>query len=122
MHVSALFIPCYGVMTDMSVFVARGRLTDVIDDARVHHVPVFLTHQDCCVAAVIDAKDLERLTRVAEDLADIEAADAARAEIAERGTVPWDEVGADLEFDWPLQIKPSPAAARMLRKMDGRTQ
>lgn len=74
------------------------------------------------MAAVIDAKDLERLTRVAEDLADIEAADAARAEIAERGTVPWGEVGADLELDWPLRIKPSSAAARMLRKMDGRAQ
>ena len=81
-----------------------------------------MTYNNKYSIVVIDAKDLERLTRVAEDLADIEAADAARAEIVERGTVPWDEVGADLEFDWPLQIKPSPAAARMLRKMDGRTQ
>ena len=32
----------------------------------------------------------------AEDLADIEAADAARAEIAEYGTIPWDEVKAGL--------------------------
>ena len=47
------------------------------------------------MAAVIDADDLERLTQAAEDLADIEAADAARAEIAEHGTVPWDEVKAD---------------------------
>jgi hypothetical protein len=29
-------------------------------------------------------------------LADVEAADAARAEIAEHGTIPWDEVKADL--------------------------
>jgi hypothetical protein len=48
------------------------------------------------VAAVIDADDLERLTQAAEDLADIEAAEDARAEIAERGTIPWDEVKTDL--------------------------
>ena len=80
----------------MSVSAARSRLADVIDGVRVHHAPVFLTHRDCCVAAVIDAKDLERFTRVAEDLADIEAADAARAEIVEHGTTPWGEVKADL--------------------------
>ena len=48
------------------------------------------------MAAVIDAEDLERLTQAAEDLADIEAACAARAEVAEHGTIPWDEVKADL--------------------------
>ena len=48
------------------------------------------------MAAVIDVEDLERLTQAAEDLADIETADAARAEIAEHGTIPWDEVKADL--------------------------
>ena len=47
------------------------------------------------MAAVIDADDLERLTQAAEDLADIEAADAARTEIAKHSTIPWDEVKAD---------------------------
>ena len=84
------------VMTEMTVTAARNKLADVIDDARVTHVPVFLTRRGRRVAAVIDADDLERLTQAAEDLADIEAADAARAEIAEYGTIPWDEVKADL--------------------------
>ena len=84
------------VMTEMSVTAARNNLADVIDDARVTHAPVFLTRRGRRVAAVIDADDLERLTQAAEDLADIEAADAARAEIAEHGTIPWDEVKADL--------------------------
>ena len=44
------------------------------------------------------AEDLERLTQAVEDLADIEAAHAARAEIAEHGTIPWDEVKADLRL------------------------
>ena len=48
------------------------------------------------MAAVIDTDDLERLTQAAEDLADLEAAEAARAEIAEHGTIPWNEVKADL--------------------------
>ena len=61
------------VMADMSVSAARSRLADVIDDARVHHAPVFLTRRGRRVAAVIDAEDLERLTQAAEDLTDIEA-------------------------------------------------
>lgn len=87
-------------MTDMSVSAARSRLADVIDDARASHEPVFLTHRGRRVAAVIGAEDLERLTRAAEDLADIEAADAARAEVAECGIIPWDEVRAGLGTDF----------------------
>ena len=79
----------------MPVSARRGR-ADVIDDARASHEPVFLTRGGRRVAAVIGAEDLERLTRAAEDLADIEAADAARAEIAEYGTIPWDEVKVSL--------------------------
>lgn len=83
-------------MSDVSVTAARSRLSDVIDDARVHHIPVFLTRRGRRVAAVIGAEDLERMIKAAEDLADIEAAQAARADIAEHGTVPWDEVKAEL--------------------------
>ena len=84
------------VMADMSVSAARSRLADVIDDARVHHAPVFLTRRGRRVAAVIDAEDLDRLLEAAEDLADIEAARAARAEVSAQGSIPWDRVKADL--------------------------
>ena len=49
------------------------------------------------LAAVIDAEDLDRLIAAAEDLADIEAAAAARAEMGD-GTpaIPWEQVKADL--------------------------
>ncbi|WP_235984691.1 type II toxin-antitoxin system Phd/YefM family antitoxin [Actinomyces trachealis] len=83
-------------MNDVSVTAARSRLADVIDDARVRHDPVFLTRRGRRVAAVIDADDLERLIEAAEDLADIEAAQVARTEAAEHGTIPWDEVKAEL--------------------------
>lgn len=83
-------------MLDLPVTVARSRLDEIVDDVRARHEPVFLTRRGCRVAAVIDADDLERLTQAAEDLADIEAADDARAEIAEHGTISWDEVKTDL--------------------------
>ena len=81
-------------MRDLPVSVACSRLDEIVDDVRARHKPVFLTRRGRRVAAVIDAGDLERLTRAAEDLADLEAADVARAEIAEHGTISWDGVKA----------------------------
>ncbi|WP_244936100.1 type II toxin-antitoxin system Phd/YefM family antitoxin [Actinomyces johnsonii] len=91
-------------MSDLPVSVARSRLDDAVDDARASHEPVFLTRRGRRVAAVIDADDLKRLTQVAEDLADIEAADAARAEIAEHGTIPWGEVKAGPRARIPFTV------------------
>ena len=83
-------------MLDLPVTVARSRLDEIVDDVRARHEPVFLTRRGRRVAAVIDVEDLERFTQAAEGLADIEAADAARVEIAKHGTIPWGEVKADL--------------------------
>ena len=97
MYISAVIGYCVG-MAEMTVTEARARLADVVDEARVAHDPVFLTRRGRRVAAVIDADDLERLIEAAEDLEDIRAADAARAEVAESGAppIPWDQVKADL--------------------------
>ena len=86
-------------MLDLPVSVACSQLDEIVDDVRARHEPVFLTRRGCRVAAVIDADDLERLTQVAEILADIEAADAARAEIAKHGTISWNEVKAGLGIE-----------------------
>ncbi|MGH1505375.1 MAG: type II toxin-antitoxin system Phd/YefM family antitoxin [Acidimicrobiales bacterium] len=85
-------------MTDMSVTDARARLADVVDRARIGRRPVFLTRRGHRVAAVVDAAQLDELLEAAEDLADIRAAAAARAEMEETGetAIPWDEVKADL--------------------------
>lgn len=82
----------------MTVSEARARLADVVDEARVAHDPVFLTRRGRRVAAVIDAEDLQRLIEAAEDLADIEAARAARVEMAgnDEAAIPWEQVKADL--------------------------
>ncbi|MBP8919691.1 MAG: type II toxin-antitoxin system Phd/YefM family antitoxin [Micropruina sp.] len=84
-------------MSEMTLSDARARLADVVDAARVDHEPVYLTRRGHRVAAVIDADDLDRLIAAAEDLADIESASAARAEIAAgEPTIPWEQVKADL--------------------------
>lgn len=85
-------------MSELTVTEARARLADVVDEARVGHDPVFLTRRGRRVAAVIDAGDLVRLLEAAEDLADLRAAQAARAELGEPGVepVPWEQVKSDL--------------------------
>jgi prevent-host-death family protein len=85
-------------MSELTVTEARARLADVVDEARVAHDPVFLTRRGRRVAAVIDAEQLDELLEAAEDLADIRAAAAARAEMAEsgEGPIPWEQVKADL--------------------------
>jgi prevent-host-death family protein len=86
-----------GAISEITVSDARARLADVVDASRVGHEPVYLTRRGQRVAAVIDADDLDRLITPAEDLADIEAAKAARAEIADGdATIPWEQVRADL--------------------------
>ncbi len=84
-------------MSEMTVTDARARLADVVDAARVEHSPIYPTRRGKRVAAVIDADDLDRLIAAAEDLADLEDAAAARAEIMSgHAAIPWELVKADL--------------------------
>lgn len=52
-----------------------GRLID-----RAHSEPVYLTRHDRRVGAIVDADTLDRLMAAAEELEDIAAYDAAKAE------------------------------------------
>lgn len=81
-----------------SVTDARNQLATIIDTARSAHQPVFVTRRGQRVAAVIDADDLGRIMELAEDMADIRAAEASRAEMQATGEapIPWDQVKADL--------------------------
>lgn len=84
-------------MSELTVTEARAHLADVVDAARVGRGPIYLTRHGRRVAAVIDADDLDRLIAAAEDLADIRAAWAARAEMADGSpAVPWEQVRAGL--------------------------
>lgn len=82
----------------LSISEAREQLASVVDRVRADHRPIYLYRRGHRVAAVIDADELERVLDLAEDMADIRAAEAARAEMAETGEtpIPWDEVKADL--------------------------
>ena len=77
---------------------ARSQLAAIIDRARADHKPVYLARRGHRVAAVIDADDLDRILELAEDMADIRAAEQARAEMKSTSAapIPWDEVKADL--------------------------
>ena len=83
---------------DMAVSDARQQLAAIIDRARAEHSPVYLARRGRRVAAIIDAEDLERILELAEDMADIRAAEAARAEMRASGEapIPWEQVKVDL--------------------------
>jgi len=88
-------------MTDiavLSISEARTQLAAIIDRARAEHEPVYVARRGRRVAAVIDADDLDHLIQLAEDMADIRAAEQARADIEQTGAtpIPWEEVKADL--------------------------
>lgn len=75
----------------------RAHLSDVIEQARREHEPVYMTRNGRPVAAVIDADDLAHLIELAEDAEDLRAAAEARAEIAAGAApIPWEKVKADL--------------------------
>ncbi|TQF69058.1 type II toxin-antitoxin system Phd/YefM family antitoxin [Rhodococcus spelaei] len=77
---------------------ARQQLSEIIDRVGTEHSPIYLARRGRRVAAVIDADDLDRLIELAEDMIDIRAAEAARAEMDETGEtpIPWEQVKADL--------------------------
>lgn len=82
----------------LSVSEARQQLSAIIDRARAEHAPIYLARRGRRVAAVIDADDLDAILELAEDMADIRAAEAARAEMQATGEapIPWEQVKADL--------------------------
>lgn len=82
----------------LTVSEARRQLASVIDRVRTEHVPIYLARRGRRVAAVIDADDLEQILELAEDMADIRAAAAAREEMRATGeaAIPWEQVKADL--------------------------
>ena len=77
---------------------ARAQFAAVIERARTHHEPVYVTRRGRRITAVIDADDLDTLLALAEDMADIRAAEQARAQMEATGEapIPWD--GAKVEL------------------------
>jgi prevent-host-death family protein len=87
-----------GHSATLNVSAARSQLASIIARARDEHEPVYLSRRGRRVVAVIDADDLDRILELAEDMADIRAAEQARAEMKATGEtpIPWEVVKADL--------------------------
>lgn len=83
-------------MTEIAITDARGRLASIIDTARQE--PVYLTRRNRRVAAIIDTDQLNRLLADADELADIQAVDAAWEDTERLGEtpIPWEDVKRDL--------------------------
>ncbi|MGI8624134.1 MAG: type II toxin-antitoxin system Phd/YefM family antitoxin [Solirubrobacteraceae bacterium] len=86
------------IAATLTVSEARRQLAAVIDRVRAEHAPIYLVRRGRRVAAVIDAEDLDQILDLAEDMADIRAAAATRAEMRATGEapIPWEQVKADL--------------------------
>ena len=86
------------ITSAVTVSEARRDFASIIDRVRAEHAPIYLARRGRRVAAVIDADDLEQILELAEDMADIRAAEAARAEMQATGEapIPWEQVKADL--------------------------
>ncbi len=84
--------------TSYAVSEARQHLAEIIDRARDEHAPMYLARRGQRVAAVIAADDLSELLELAEDMADIRAAEAVRAEMlaTTQEPIPWEQVKVDL--------------------------
>ena len=80
----------------VTVSAAREQLASIIDQVRSEHEPVFLSRRGRRVAAVIDADDLERLIKLAEDMADIRVAEESGEEMrrTQIEPTPWAQVRA----------------------------
>lgn len=82
----------------LSISEARRHLSSIIDRVRADHTPVFLARRGKRVVAIIDADDLDRIIELAEDMADIRAAEDAREQMRTTGEtpIPWEQVKTDL--------------------------
>ena len=76
----------------------RQHLAEVVDRVRADHERVYVARRGRRLAVLLSAEDFDRILELAEDMEDVQAAEAARAEMRETGAapIPWEQVKADL--------------------------
>lgn len=82
-------------MATLSTVEARERFADLINRAAYGKERVVLTRRGQELVAVVPIEDLQLLEEI-EDKLDVEEAMAALAEAEEKGTIPWEQVEAEL--------------------------
>ncbi|MFZ0218453.1 MAG: type II toxin-antitoxin system Phd/YefM family antitoxin [Candidatus Dormiibacterota bacterium] len=89
---------CNTYMEQRSMADVRQHLAEVVDHVCSQHEAVYVARRGRPLAALVGAEDFARILELAEDMEDIQAAEAARQEMHETqaAPIPWYEVKADL--------------------------
>jgi prevent-host-death family protein len=82
-------------MASISIIEARKRFDDVVNRAAYGKERVLLTRRGRPLAAVVPVEDVKVLQAI-EDRLDLDPARASLAEAQQEGTVPWEQIKADL--------------------------
>ena len=82
-------------MTSVSTVEARERFSEVVNRAAFGQERIVLTRRGKALAAVVPIEDLKWMEEL-EDQMDIEAARKSLAEAREKGTIPWEDIKAEL--------------------------
>lgn len=82
-------------MTNIPTVKARDQLADIVNRVAYGRERITLTRRGKPVAAIVPVEDAELLVEL-ENRVDLEEARAAIAEAKEQGTIPWDNIKADL--------------------------
>jgi prevent-host-death family protein len=85
-------------MTELSLVEAHERFLEVVDRAEEAKERIYLTRSGKRIAAIVPIEDVEAIEKI-EDRIDRRALKRARAEMAVKGTIPWEKVKAELGLE-----------------------
>ena len=85
-------------MAEVSLVEAHERFLEVVDRAEEAKERIYLTRAGKRVAAIVPIEDVETIEKF-EDRSDRRALRRARAEMAVKGTIPWETLKAELGLE-----------------------
>ena len=85
-------------MAEVSLVEAHERFLEVVDRAEGTKERIYLTRSGKRIAAIVPIEDVEAIEKI-EDRIDRRALKRASAEMAVKGTIPWEKVKAELGLE-----------------------
>lgn len=85
-------------MAEVSLVEAHERFLEVVDRAEEAKERIYLTRAGKRIAAIVPIEDVEAIEKI-EDRIDRRALKRARAEMAVKGTIPWEKLKAELRLE-----------------------